>query len=117
MAGTEIYLYANCTSCKKADALLKEKGVDADRRDLFKQQLNADEIRALFARAGLSARVVLSTRSRPYTELGLADRDLSDDEIISLMAEHPALLRRPIVVKDGKAVIGFNRGAIETLVG
>lgn len=112
MADVEAYLYSNCTSCKKADALISELGVEAARRDLFKQRPDVQEITALFERAGVTAKEVLSTRSRPYVDLGLAGRELSDDEIIALMAEHPALLRRPIVVKDGKSVIGFNRGAI-----
>lgn len=117
MADVELYLYSNCTSCKKADALLGELGIAAERRDLFKQRLGADEIRALLSRTGLTVNEVLSTRSRPYADLGLADRNLSEDELVALMAEHPALLRRPIVVRDGSAVIGFNRGAIERLAG
>jgi Spx/MgsR family transcriptional regulator len=116
MANVEIYLYSNCSSCKNADALLKREGVDAQRRDLFKEKLSASEIKALYSRVGISPADALSKRSRPYAELELAKRRLSDDEIVALMAEYPALIRRPIVVKDDKAVIGFNKAAIEGLV-
>jgi arsenate reductase (glutaredoxin) len=59
---------------------------------------------------------VLSKRSKAYRELGLADRDVSEDELLDLMASNPTLLRRPIVVKDGEAVIGFKANEIESLI-
>jgi arsenate reductase-like glutaredoxin family protein len=44
------------------------------------------ELRALLERAGLRVSEVLSTRSRVYNELNLAEKDLSDQEILELMA-------------------------------
>jgi Spx/MgsR family transcriptional regulator len=117
LAAVEIYLYSNCSSCKNADALLKEANADAVRRDIFKERLTAGEISTLFARLGLTPTEMLSRRSRPYAELGLADRELEDDEIVALMSQHPALIRRPLIAKDGKAVVGFNRTKISELIG
>jgi Spx/MgsR family transcriptional regulator len=111
----EFYFYASCTSCRKADAFLRSEGIPAIRRDIFKQRLNAKEIRALFERAGITVSEALSTRSRPYQDLDLADKNLSDDQIIELMADHPALLRRPILVSKAGVLIGFNQGAYEAL--
>lgn len=117
MTEVRIYSYSNCSSCKKAEALLNQLGVNAVRRDLFKDQLSAKEISALFAETGLEAMAVLSTRSRPYAALGLAERKLSDSDIVELMSEYPALLKRPIIVKNGRATIGMNATAIAGLIG
>ena len=43
---------------------------------------------------------------RIYRELGLGKKEFSDDEIISLMAEHPDLIQRPIVERGDRAVLG-----------
>jgi regulatory protein spx len=111
----DFYFYGSCSTCRKADALLRMEQIPARRRDFFKQRFSANEIRALLDRAGLSVGDALSTRSRPYQELGLESKSLSDDEIIELMAEHPALLRRPLLVWSGGALVGFSQAAYEGL--
>ena len=112
---TEFYFYANCTSCKKADAFLRSERIPAVRRDLFKHKLSALELRALFGRAGITVGEALSTRSRPYQDLALAEQQLSDDQVIDLMAEYPALLRRPLLISPAGTLIGFNQSAYEAL--
>jgi arsenate reductase len=61
-------------------------------------------------------RDLISRRSRPYKELGLADRELIDDEMLDLMAEYLALIRRPLTVKGTKAVVGLDRKQLLELV-
>jgi arsenate reductase len=49
----------------------------------------------------------LLRRSEPiYRELGLGTQTFSDDELISLMIEHPDLIQRPIVERGARAVLG-----------
>jgi arsenate reductase (glutaredoxin) len=55
---------------------------------------------------GISPRELLRTGEPVYKELGLGRRELSDDEIIRLMAEHPDLIQRPIVERGERAVLG-----------
>ncbi len=58
---------------------------------------------------------MLSTRSRAYRELGLAERELSDQELLDLMAREPTLLRRPLIVSERGVVVGFDRRRLEEL--
>jgi len=55
---------------------------------------------------GIAPRELLRTGEAVYRELGLGKRELSDEEIIKLLAEHPELLQRPIVERGGRAVLG-----------
>lgn len=69
----------------------------------------------LLARAGLTPHDALSKRSRAYKELGLAERTVSDDELLDLMIAEPTLLRRPLVIGEKGSTVGFNRGRMEEL--
>lgn len=113
----EIFTYANCTSCRNAEALATKHGIAATKRDIFKERLSVDELKTLFARIGTTPGQMIATRSRPYRELGLADKSLTDAEILDLMAEYPALIRRPIVVAGSNGQVGFNRIAMEDMIG
>lgn len=68
--------------------------------------LSREKLRELLAKMNLAPRDLLRTSEPIYRELGLKQRTLSDDEIISLMVEHPDLLQRPIVERAGRAVLG-----------
>lgn len=111
------YLYNSCTSCRKTDQMLKESGVAYERREYFKDKFTKDELRSLLDSAGLSVGDVISTRSTPYKQQDLANRNLNDDEILELMIEDPRLLRRPIVISGDKAVIGHNEKKLRELIG
>lgn len=63
------------------------------------------KIRELLRKANASAADVLRRKEPVYKELGLDQRDASDDELIALMAEHPQLLQRPIVERGDRAVL------------
>ena len=115
MSQVKIYLYGNCSSCKDAETVLKSSGVGYERRDIFRNQLTVEELKGLFSEIKLRPSEVLSRRSIPYRELGLASRETSEDKLIDLMSRYPGLLRRPIIVAPGSVQIGFKRSSLESL--
>lgn len=40
---------------------------------------------------------------------------MGDDELLELMTQEPTLLRRPLIVAGGQAILGFDRNALEAL--
>lgn len=112
----EIYVHPTCSSCAKAVSLLSSGGMTVERRDYFGHPFERAELAALLDRAGIGPREMLATRSRAYKDLGLAARELGDDETLDLMVQEPTLLRRPLVIGKGGAVVGFNRPALEALI-
>jgi arsenate reductase (glutaredoxin) len=104
MADLIVYEKPTCTTCRKLNALLAERGIDAERVDYHVMGLTEAEIRDLLGKAGAGPRDVLRAREPAYAE-HVAGRDLSDDELIALMAEHPELVQRPIVVRGDRAVL------------
>lgn len=60
---------------------------------------------------------MLSRRSRAYKErIGGREADLSDDQLLALLVAEPTLLRRPLVVSGERAVVGFDRPALDALI-
>jgi len=62
---------------------------------------------------GLDA--VLSKRSPTYKEMSLGERKLSKSEAIDLMLKDPNLMRRPLLLVKGKAILGYDPEEYETL--
>ena len=110
------YLYNSCTSCRKTDEVLRESGIDYERREYFKDRFTKEELRDLLTSHGLTIEDVISTRSTPYKQHDLANRELSDDEILDLMIEDPRLLRRPIITSGDMVVIGHNAVKLQELI-
>jgi arsenate reductase len=54
----------------------------------------------------MKPRELLRTSEAIYRELGLAKGTFTDDQLISLMIEHPDLIQRPIVEAGARAVLG-----------
>ncbi|HUP65141.1 MAG TPA: ArsC/Spx/MgsR family protein [Thermoanaerobaculia bacterium] len=59
----------------------------------------------------------LNRRSPSYKERGLGERKLSKREAIDLMLEDPNLMKRPVVLRNGRAVFGYDEAAWDELLG
>jgi len=106
MTDLTIYETRACSVCRSLSALLAEHGIEADRVQYHVEGIDEATIRELLAKAGIGPREALRMREPLVAELGLRDEGrVSDDELIALMAQHPELLQRPIVVRGERAVL------------
>jgi arsenate reductase len=106
MSDLTIYEKRTCSTCRSLSALLAERGIEAERVQYHVEGIDETTIRALLTKAGVGPRDVLRKREPLVAELGLLDGDgVSDSELIALMAKHPELLQRPIVVRGDRAVL------------
>ena len=101
----KVYEKRTCTTCRNLAALLGEEGIEFERVDFHVEPLTAAELRELVGKTGRPAEELFRAREPVYRELGLGDREVEDDEAIELMAEHPALLQRPVVEQGERAVL------------
>lgn len=91
--------------------MLLQNGAQLEERDYFKDPFSESEIRELAQSDSISA--MFSSRSPSLKKLGLADKELSEEEMVSLMLQEPRLVRRPLVLMDGKLLVGANIKAVE----
>jgi len=79
-------------------------------RDFFKDTLSETEIRELASMAGTEN--IFARRSPSLKKLGLADKKLSDDEMVKLMLQEPKLVRRPLLKVGDKLIVGGGNAAV-----
>jgi arsenate reductase len=110
-----VYEKPTCTTCRKLVALLEERGIDFERVNYHVDPLPEAKIRELVRKTGGSAADLLRKREPAYKE-HVEGRDLSDEEIIALMAEYPPLLQRPVVERGNRAVLARPVEQVEELL-
>jgi arsenate reductase (glutaredoxin) len=93
---------------------LTEKGVEFESVNYIRKPFNEKELKNLLRRAGLRPHEVIRTREPAYQQY-VAGRDLSDAELVRIMAEHPELIQRPIVVRGNQAVLARPLERLEKL--
>ena len=96
--------------------LLRERGADFEAINYFETPLTEADLRGLLKKLGLSAREILRKDEPVAKDLGISKKDFSDEELIALMAKHPDLIQRPIVVRGDKAVLGRPPESVEKLL-
>ena len=101
-----IYQKPTCSTCREADRMLRESGVEYDKVNYISEPLGEEKLRELIAKMRIAPRDLLRTKEAVYRELNPDKRDLADDEIIALMVEHPELMQRPIIERGERAVLG-----------
>ena len=92
-----IYHNPMCGTSRKTLEILRNEGADVSVIEYLKAPPSRDELKRLYARAGISPREGLRAKEPLAEELGLTRPDVSDDEILDAMMEHPILIQRPLV--------------------
>ncbi len=99
-----VYQKPTCTTCRQVYNALKESGVEMEAVNYYIEPLSEAKLKELVKKMGIKASE-LFRKKEDYKDLGLADKEVSDDEAIRLMIKHPDLMQRPIVEKSTKAIL------------
>ncbi len=111
-----VYHKPTCSKCRETLRLLKERGAEFEAINYYEIPLTAADLRGLLKKLGLTAREILRKDEPVARQLGIAKKDFSDEELIALMAKHPDLIQRPIVVRGDQAVLGRPPENVEKLL-
>ena len=108
-----IYHNPRCSKSRAACELLAEQGISAEIVDYLKNPPSVDELRRQLGQLGMKPAELVRQGETVFKEL-YAGRALSDEEWLQVLAAHPILIERPMIVCGEKAVIGR---PIEKLIG
>lgn len=108
MTAITIYHNPHCSKSRETlglvEAYAARHGVAVDVVDYRKTPLTHAQLTQLQAQLALPVRDMMRTNEEAYATLGL--EAANDAALLQALAAHPELLQRPIVVRDGRAVIG-----------
>jgi len=104
----KVYAYKNCGSCKKATKWLKEQGVEFEELAIRETPPSVAELKQMLAAKG-ALKPLFNTSGMDYRGLGMKDKlpTLSEDEALEMLAGNGNLIKRPFVLGDGVAFVGF----------
>ncbi|MGN6376101.1 MAG: ArsC family reductase [Sphingomonas sp.] len=109
---TTIYGIPNCDTMKKARAWLAGQGIDVVFHDYKKQGIDADTLARWSDSVGWEA--LLNRAGTTFRKLADSDKVALDrDKAIELMVAHPAMIKRPVLERDGGLTVGFKPEAYE----
>jgi arsenate reductase len=98
-----IYHNPMCGTSRKTLEILRDSGADVWIHEYLKNPPTRDELKGLYERAGITPREGLRAKEPLAQELGLTQADVTDDEVLDAMIQHPILIERPLV-ETGKGV-------------
>lgn len=118
--GSELvaYVHKRCKTCKRATDYLDGRGVAYEPRELYEDTPSKEELRDFLRRLDLPAKDLLRPRDKMYRELNLKEQktELTEEELLDLMAEHPGLIKRPVLVKGDQVALGLKEEAVEAFL-
>lgn len=118
-----ILAYSGCSTCAKALAWLREKGVAVEVRPIAVAPPTRAELRRWVPASGLPVRKWLNTSGQSYRALGKAETERATDETwLERLSTDGKLVKRPVLVVDGGSgagtvLVGFSADAYAALLG
>lgn len=96
----------SCSTSRFAVESAEAAGGDAEIRLYLKQPLTADEVSDLLDQLQ-DEPTSLVRRDAFFRDIGLTDDDVATrEQVIEILVTHPRLMQRPVLIKDGRAIIG-----------
>ncbi|WP_459129745.1 Spx/MgsR family RNA polymerase-binding regulatory protein [Guggenheimella bovis] len=100
--------YERCTTCKRIEKELLDKGYKLEKRDIKAQRPTRDELKKWLEQSKLPIKRFFNTSGTLYREMGLKEKleDMSQDEKLDLLASDGMLVKRPILITDEEIYVG-----------
>jgi len=115
---TVVYTYKNCSTCRKATAFLRAKGVAFEERPIREVPPSREELHLMLARYEGVIRKLFNTSGQDYRALDLKEKlpAMSSDEAIELLAGNGNLVKRPFLLTGSSGATGFDEEDWEKLL-
>lgn len=101
----QIYHNPRCGKSRNCMAFLNESNQEYEIIPYLTETPTFSELKILIEKLNLTSIELVRIKEKIWIE-NYKGKTLSDFQIIQAMIDNPILIERPIVIKDGKAIIG-----------
>lgn len=103
--------YPKCTTCQKARKWLDENGISYELRDIKTENPSAQELAQWYRRSGLPLKKFFNTSGLLYKSMELKDKlpNMTEEEMLHLLATDGMLVKRPLLVGEETVLVGFKQ--------
>lgn len=114
-----VYQYPKCSTCRKALAWLDANGVAYDKSDLVAEPIPLEKLKELHERSGLPIARFFNTSGESYRNGNFKERlkSATDAQLLAELAKDGKLVKRPIVERGKKVLVGFDEKAYDAAWG
>ena len=101
--------YPKCSTCQKAKKWLDDNQLEYVDRHIKEENPTVDELKEWHKISGLPLKKFFNTSGLLYKELQLKDKlpTMTEEEQYELLASDGMLVKRPVIVKGDKVLLGF----------
>ena len=110
--------YPPCSTCQKAKKWLDAKGVSYTDRHIKEQNPTYEELKEWYENSGLPLMKFFNTSGLVYKSMNLKEKlpAMTEEEKLQLLSSDGMLVKRPVLVMDGKVLTGFKEAEWEKIL-
>ena len=111
--------YPKCTTCQRAKKWLDNNGIKYDLRDIKIDNPTFEELSLWYRVSGLPLRKFFNTSGLLYKSLELKTKlpEMSEDEMLKLLATDGMLVKRPLLIGEDFVLVGFKESEWSARIG
>lgn len=108
-----VHVYQKCSTCRDALKWLEANNIPHSVKAIRETPPTVGELKSALALTGGELRRLFNTSGMDYRALGLKDKlpEMSEEEALDLLSHNGNLVKRPFLLGDGKALVGFKPDA------
>ena len=105
----KVFVYEKCGTCRKALNWLDERGIEYQTAPIRETPPSKTALKKMLKAKEGQRKKLFNTSSKDYREPEVKERlpDLSDDQVIALLASRGNLIKRPFILDGEVALVGF----------
>lgn len=114
----KFYGYPQCSTVKKAQKYLEEKGAILDYINIKETPPSIEELKQIHKTSNLPIKRLFNTSGNSYRALNLKDTfdNYSEEELYRLLSNDGMLIKRPIIIGDDFTLIGFKQSEVDQYI-